>query len=148
LQKTVEQLRFARPVEHQPESEVERACVLALRFETFGDLPAARERWSKIRDQHLKPLDVRAWGILAADRVQKLRSSAAGGVENEGLFRRDLLNRSLAQMNAVTIQSEPRAKHKAAAVCRDMIELYGRDSDPEIREFAEQAELKLRAIGF
>jgi hypothetical protein len=147
LSEILAEQRAGRDRERKAESEAEHLSLVALRFDQFGDLPAARDEWAKIREQFLKPLDVRPWGILAAYRANQLKTLAVGGVEKERAFRLDLLNRRLTSFDQVTMNSDPTEKRKAAAVYRDLIDLYGRNPDPEINRVARQAETKLRNLG-
>jgi len=147
LSEILAEQRAGRDRDRKAESEAEHLSLLALRFDQFGDLPAARDEWAKIREQFLKPLDVRPWGILAAYRANQLKTLAVGGVEKERSFRLDLLNRRLASFDQVTMNSDPTEKRKAAAIYRDLIDLYGRNPDPEINQVAHHAEQKLRNLG-
>jgi hypothetical protein len=122
-------------------------ALTALRYQEFGDLPAARDRWAKIRDQYLKPIDVRPWGILAAQRAAQLKTVAVSGQDKEHNFRLELLARKWTQANAATMNSDPTEKRQAAGTCRDLIELYGKDPDPQIAAYGERAQQKLREIG-
>jgi hypothetical protein len=139
--------RAGRDRDRKAESEAEHLSLVALRYDQFGDLPAARDEWTKIREQFLKPLDVRPWGILAAYRANQLKTLAVGGPDKERAFRLELLKRRLASLDQVTMNSDPTEKRKAAAVYRDVIDLYARNPDPEITAITRTAEQKLRDLG-
>jgi hypothetical protein len=139
--------RMGRDRDRKPESEAEHLSIEAIRYDSFGDTPEARDRWAKIRDQFLKPLDVRLWGIMAAQRASQLKSRAVNGAEKERAFRLQLLAQRWTQVDPVTPHSDPAERRNAAAVCRDMIDLYGHDPDPEIADYARKAERKLRDLG-
>jgi hypothetical protein len=140
---TINEQRLGRPVERKPGSEAERGCYTALRFEQFGDGPAALARWTTVRDQFLKPPSVRPWGVMAADRVRRLKATDAGNVESERAFRLRLLQTKMATVDAINANSDAGEKQRAAAICRDIIELYSRDPDPQVAAFAPRAERKL-----
>jgi tRNA A-37 threonylcarbamoyl transferase component Bud32 len=145
LKQMIEQQRRAGD-ERKPESEPEHQSLVALHFELFGDLPAARDRWIKIREQYLKPLDVRLWGILAADRFRVVKAQAVSGAEKEREFRLELLRARTSLFGRFSMNSDPTDKRQGRALCRDIIDLYGRDPDAEIANFATQAEEKLREL--
>jgi serine/threonine-protein kinase len=147
LRAVLDEQRLGRRLDFKPESEPERLALTALRYQEFGDLPAARDRWAKIRDQYLKPIDVRPWGILAAQRAAQLKTAAVSGQDKEHNFRLELLARKWTQANAATMNSDPTEKRQAAGTCRDLIELYGKDPDPQIAAYGERAQQKLREIG-
>jgi serine/threonine-protein kinase len=145
LKETIEQQRRSGE-ERDPESEPEHQSLVALHFELFGDLPAARDRWEKIREQYLKPLDVRLWGILAADRFRAVNAQAVSGAEKEREFRLELLRTKISTFGRYSMNSDPTDKRQGRALCRDIIDLYGRDQDAEIAKFAHQAKEKLREL--
>lgn len=146
LSEMIQLQRDGRNRDRKPESEAEHMSLIALHFEKFGDLPAARDRWSKIREQFLKPLDVRPWGILAAERFRAVKSQAVTGVEKEREFRVQLLRTRTEQIGRFSMNSDPTDKRQGRAMCRDIIDLYGRDSDSEIAQFVHRAEEKLRDL--
>jgi hypothetical protein len=147
LKAIIDEQRLGRERDYKPGSEPERLALTALRYQEFGDLPTARDRWVKIRDQYLKPTDVRPWGILSARRAAQLKTVAVTGQDKEHAFRLDLLDRRWAQANAANMNSDPTEKRQAAGICRDLIELYGKDPDPAIAAYGERAQQKLRDIG-
>jgi eukaryotic-like serine/threonine-protein kinase len=147
LSAILEEQRAGRDRDHKFDSEAEHAALVALRYDQFGDLPSARDQWARIAEQHLKPIDARPWGIMAAHRAGQLKTLAVSGVEKEKEFRLDLLKRRMAPLDRITMNSDPTEKRQAAAVCRDVIDLYARDPDAAVAAFARQAEQKHRDLG-
>jgi tRNA A-37 threonylcarbamoyl transferase component Bud32 len=116
----------------------EEACFTALRFERFGDLAAARDRWESARDKYLKILDDRRWGVLAAVHAAALKETATAQEKEKG-FRFDLLKRKLADADAVPSTADPADRHRALATCRDIVALYEHDHDPQVNAVARKA---------
>ncbi len=131
-------------------SRVERACVEALRLELFGDLPAARDRWQQITDEGdtLKDPVERPWGVLAAAHVRDLKVHAVSGKDKEKDFRVKLIADRLAVADAVPAKADPTDRQRAVAIYRDLRDLYGRDPDPQVRAFADEARRQLRERGW
>jgi hypothetical protein len=127
---------------------VGRACLDAFRLEQFGDLPAARDRWTAIRDENLKSLEDRGWAVLAAKRSRKMKELAVSGKEAEREFRRKLLTDKLAAAQAIPPTTDPDGKKQCVSICRDMIALYGRDPDPAVSAFGRKASQLLRDRGW
>jgi serine/threonine-protein kinase len=118
---------------------VEQLCVDALRFEQFGDLPAARDHWEAIRDKHLKTLDDRGWAILAAVHARALKSVAISGAEKEREFRDKLLADRIAEADAVPHTADPKDRSRALSICRDVVALYDSDADLRMKAFVRKA---------
>jgi tRNA A-37 threonylcarbamoyl transferase component Bud32 len=127
---------------------VGRACLDAYRLQSFGDLPAARDRWTAIRDENLKSLEDRGWAILAAVKARETKELAVSGKDAEREFRRKLLTDRLAAAEAVPQMTDPEGKKRAVSICRDVIGLYGRDPDPAVNAFARKASQLLRDRGW
>jgi serine/threonine-protein kinase len=117
----------------------EQSCVEALRFEQFGDLPAARDHWEAIRDKYHKTLDERGWAILAAVHARELKPIAVNGPEKEREFREKLLANRLAEADAVPHTADPKDRGRALSICRDVAVLYDGDQDPRIKAFVRKA---------
>ncbi len=118
---------------------VEQLCVDAMRFEQFGDLPEARRMWEAIRDQHLKTLDDRGWAILAAVHAKVLKGVAITGAEKEREFRALLLADRLAEAEAIPRSADPKDRRRALSICRDLVALYGKDTELGGKAVAEKA---------
>jgi len=65
----------------------EQSCVDALRFEQFGDLPAARDHWEAIRDKYLKYSMSAAGRFLRPSTPGKLKPSPSTARRKEREFR-------------------------------------------------------------
>jgi tRNA A-37 threonylcarbamoyl transferase component Bud32 len=117
----------------------EQSCVEALRFEQFGDLPAARDHWEAIRDKYHKMLDERGWAILAAVHVRELKPIAVNGPEKEREFREKLLANRLAEADAVPHSADPKDRGRALTICRDVVALYESDPEPRVKAYLRKA---------
>jgi hypothetical protein len=126
--------------------DTERACLQALRFETFGDLPAARDRWEEVRKKYEKDLDERGWMLLAAEKARELTAQAVAGKDKEKEFRLQLLQKQMAAADAVSPDADPNTMRKAVSICRDIIALYAKDWGPEVTAYARLATERLRAL--
>jgi serine/threonine-protein kinase len=149
LQRALDQAHALQPPEHKPEfGPVERECFEALRFERFGDLPAARDRWEKVRDDNLKELDARPWVLLAAAHARGLKARAESGKEKEKEFRVKLLTDKLAEATRLARSNpDPHDLRTVLSICRDIIALYEKSPDPDVSSFAPKAEQVRRALG-
>jgi hypothetical protein len=143
----LDRLHALRPPERAEEmDDAERACLQALRFETFGDLPAARDRWEEIRKKYEKDLDERGWMLLAAEKARELTAQAVAGKDKEKEFRLQLLQKQMAAADAVSPDADPNTMRKAVSICRDIIALYAKDWGPEVTAYARLATERLRAL--
>lgn len=142
----INDLRQGRTPARPATSEAEQQYQEALRFDDFGDKPAARERWERVRDDCLtKSLDDRPWGVYAAIRLRPFRGSGMSGADTDRTFRRDLIRQRLAAAGAVMPGADPTARKQSAGIYRDIVDLYGADADPKIAAAVRVAEQKLRA---
>jgi serine/threonine-protein kinase len=122
-------------------SSVERQCVQALRYESFGDLPGARDAWDRLKSEDvLKDASVRQWGVLAAYRAAKLKDSVVGGRTSIKDFRLKLLRDKLAEAMAIPSTADPNDRRKAWSICRDIVALYEKDADPQVNELVRKAD--------
>jgi eukaryotic-like serine/threonine-protein kinase len=118
----------------------ERQSVQALRFQLFGDRPAARDAWDKVaQDEVLRDPAVRIWGILAANRARELKAVEVSGRPQEKEARLKLVQDRLAEAERVPSMADPDDRRRAVRICRDIIALYGKDPDPQVSEFARKA---------
>lgn len=128
-------------------SEIEIQYEEALRLADFGDEPAARDRWERIRDDHLsKSLDDRPWAIYAAVRVRQMKATAVTGADKERDFRRELIRKKLAEIDSVGPGADPTTQRHAVAICRDIIDMYGKSADPQIAAAVHAAGEKLKKL--
>jgi hypothetical protein len=127
-------------------NDAEREALEALRAQTFGDWPAARDRWEKVAAQYAKDLDARPWAVLAAANARKMKAVAATGKDMEKAFRAQLLKAKVAEAAAVQPEADPNQRRQAVAIYRDVVALYGSDADPQVSAVARQAAERLRAL--
>jgi hypothetical protein len=113
---------------HEPkyDNEAEERVARAIRAEMFGDPGLALEYWRTLKATYDKDLAQRTWLLLAAQKVRALTVQAPRGSEGKKV-RRELLQQKLDQA-----AKEDRIG-EAKAVCRDIIFLYDKSDDDEVR---------------
>jgi serine/threonine-protein kinase len=126
----------------------EQACADALRFEQFGDLSRARDRWNDIREKYVKTPEDRGWAVLAAVHDRKLKSEAVSGAEKERDFRRTLVAGRFAEAEAVPANADRSDRWRAVSICREIIALYAKDADTELGAFAGKARELVKKRGW
>jgi serine/threonine-protein kinase len=137
------------PTEPLPELDrLERLSLEALRFERFEDAAAAREHWDDIAKHHLPELESRPWAVLAAKNARRLAGEALADAKAEKEARLQLLRKRLDQAQAVTAQAGPGDTTTAVVICRDIIDLYGKDPDSKVSAFAEEARRLMKTRGW
>lgn len=135
-----------------PKSDVERRAAEALRYERFGDIPAAFSRWTKIKEDYLKDFEQRRYVILAAERIYTLRPRTISGDDKIQNFRKELIQKRLGEIDEsikdLARQSRPSPSmiREAVGRCQDIIELYGKDPDPDLVPMVQAANSKLKEI--
>jgi serine/threonine-protein kinase len=149
LKEVLDQEHALVPPERRPQlSPVEQGCFEALRYQSFGDLPAAFARWDRVRDNYLKDLDARPWAVLAAGHVRQLQPAAGTGGAGEKDERLKLLQAQLERAKAIPANSDATDRRTAVSICRDLIALYGEYPDPKVSAFAQQASQFLKSRGW
>ncbi|HEY1378370.1 MAG TPA: hypothetical protein VGF55_16345, partial [Gemmataceae bacterium] len=125
-----------------------RMCLEASRFEAFGDLTAARDRWGRVVDDHGKDKDLanRGWVILAADHARRLRAMISTPKDKEKEERLGLLQRKFDEAATVPIGASPSDLHRAVSIYRDLRDLYANDPDPAVSAFAHRARRRLQEL--
>ncbi len=138
-----------KPPERKPELDtVERACFEAYRYQQFGDLPAARDHWERVKEESIKDLDARPWAVLAAARARELKAATTSGTkEKEQEDRLKLLEEKFAQAQALPANADPNDTRRAVSICRDIVALYSRDAAAPVKEYARKAREQLRQWG-
>lgn len=124
-----------RGVEFQPENEAERKAVLAKRYEMFGDLPLANVHWEKVRDLYRDDADQRLWFLLAAQKVFDGKNKPGLGDAEAAQKRLDLIQKVLDQSQKLA-DIKP---DKVRGLLREILTLYGDNTDPEVIELVKQA---------
>jgi serine/threonine-protein kinase len=136
LQGKIDEAR-ASGQEFEPENQKEGQAVLALRFETFGDISKALDLWKRLRDVSKPDSDQRRWFLLAVKKVNVLTPKAT---LEENLTGLKLVRKRLGE--AVGLQKEK--PMEAAAICRDIVFLYGKN--PELDDLVQQAQKMLERL--
>jgi serine/threonine-protein kinase len=147
LRASIDDLRNGRKTSFEPKNQLERDYLTALYLDAFGDVPAARDRWERIRDDALqRSLDDRPWGVYAAIRARQARAVAPPDGRKELEARLEMLRQAMSFIESVRPDGDPSKRREAAALCRDIIALYARDPNPDVAEFATKAEARLKAL--
>jgi hypothetical protein len=120
----------------------ESISVFATRAEMFGDYTLALERWKILRSSSGSETNARVLRMLAARKVPELDQKVPRGA--------DLAERRRAQIKeqldtAASLKREKPAE--AQAICRDIMFLYGRAGDPEMRPLVDRAQTLLAELG-
>jgi tRNA A-37 threonylcarbamoyl transferase component Bud32 len=150
------QLQAALDREHslgQPDRKDEliglaRPALEAFRFEQFGDLTTARDRWERIRTENLKetnPAD-RGWVVLAAYHAAQMRGLISIPREKEKEERLKLLQNCFDKASAIPATADPSDLKQAVSIYRDLRDLYGNDPDPTVNAFAQKARQRLAEL--
>ena len=106
----------------------------AMRLEAFGDSTAARDRWERVREEHVRDKDLaqRIWVVLAADHSRWLRATITVPKDKEKGERLVLLQKRLDEADAVPPMADPNDLKHALSIYRDLRDLYGSDPDPAV----------------
>jgi hypothetical protein len=119
--------------------------LVALRYETFGDLPEARDRYDSFLKEHKKDLDQRFWYVFAAWRHRMVSAVAiSGGPEKVRDFRKDLLAKKQTELQNILSGGGSYERLLAEKIARDVADLY--KNDPAFKVFAEEAAKKLAEL--
>jgi serine/threonine-protein kinase len=102
-------------------SELERLPVRAIHFQVFGDLGSARTAWARVKDTAQSDLDRRAWFLIAARRLNELKTSE----KEEKVKPEEVVQKQLERVPE--LRKDARTLLQARKLCRDVILLYGRD---------------------
>jgi len=142
LRENIEKIRIGEtlPIGDDP---AELRMQTALRYETFGDLPRARELYESFIKDHQKELEPRAWVVFAAWRHRNVSANAVTGGDKVREFRRDLLKRKLADIMSVPASADPSDKRPKEKIARDIVDLYSNDPVKEFADIAKEAKVKL-----
>jgi serine/threonine-protein kinase len=147
LRDKIDQIRIGKTPEGQTDDLGEGRIRVALRYETFGDLPEARDRYESFLKDHKKDLDQRFWYVFAAWRHRTVSALAiVGGPERVRQFREDLLRKKLTEVQSVLPSADDYLRHQAVMIARDLADLYKNDPVPEFKKIARDAENKLREL--
>ncbi|MBX7102868.1 MAG: serine/threonine protein kinase [Gemmataceae bacterium] len=123
----------------KPANDAERRAYTAVRYEVFGDAPAAHEAWAKTKSTFEKDLSNRNYVVMAAGKMRMLVGRIPEGADAIRNMRRDLLATRLSELNALAKQPTPFNVRQARALARDFSDLYGSDVDMELAPMVKQA---------
>src|SRR5262245_21996427 len=147
LRKRIDQIRIGNQPKRTGKEQAELQIEEAMRFETFGDLPAARDRYDDVTKDYQKDLFQRFWVVFAAWRLRTVNALAiSGGPERVRKFREDLLTKKLTEVQSVSPSSDSYERHQAEKIAPDLADLYKNDPVPEFKKIARDAENKLREL--
>lgn len=117
LNQVVEPARV-RGEEVKIDREPEKRAALALHFELFGDYATALNRWRNIKESTQTNSDQRPWFLLAARKTKEMQ-------EKDKKPAKELIQQQLESASMLG----PEKTREAVLICRDVITLYGKDSD-------------------
>jgi hypothetical protein len=120
LKNRVEQARRGEK-EFGPINQREARAGRALRFESFGDFVRAKEEWSGLKSIEGEP-GQRWWFLLAASKVAELTPKVESDSQLKGV---NLLRQKLKEAASL----KDKDPNQAAVICRDVVFLYGNDSE-------------------
>lgn len=138
--------------DHKLASDAELQAFEALRFEKFGDLPAAVSQWSKLKDKQIKEFDQRIYVLLAASKIRTLQPQAVSETDKIRAFRKELIQQRLDEVDqrlkemAKQSSPSPALIREATNRCQDIVDLYSKDPDPELAPLVKSASDKLKEI--
>jgi serine/threonine-protein kinase len=146
LRDNIDQLRIGRTPDRKSDDPAGLKMEEALRYESFGDLPAARERYESFIKDHAKDIGQRGWVVYASWRLRAVSANAVSGNDKVKEFRRDLLTRALALVQSVPASADPSEKRPKEKIARDLVDLYSGDPVNEFADIAKQAKKKLAEL--
>jgi hypothetical protein len=129
-----------------PAGEAERRAWTAVRFETIGDIAAAMEEFGKLGKDFEKDASARGYVILAAAKRRTLRDQLPGTAEAAAQNRRAVLQARLDELERLIRDPTPFHVRKARCLARDVADLYGSVSDPEVQRLVRQVASRAAAL--
>lgn len=143
LRTKVDQARQAGR-ELQPEGRPDQLAVRAVRAELFGDLFLARDFWKELRQEYEKNLDQRPLVLLAAARDRDLSAqiTRAGDVQPLDV-RKKLIGDEFEKAAKHLATNAPNDLARARMLCREIVALYDKESDPAIQDVVQNKAKKL-----
>jgi serine/threonine-protein kinase len=116
---------------------MEKDVFTALRYEQFGDLPAANSRFGDVKDKAAKEPDQRLWQMLAARKCKELKPRLPQKYDPNDL--KNLVQNALAACRDFLDKND---RPSARAVAQDIVALYGDDSSLKDQVTAARGILK------
>ncbi|MFL5328475.1 MAG: serine/threonine protein kinase [Gemmataceae bacterium] len=139
------QLLWTKP-DLKPTSDAQRRAAEALHFELFGDLPAAQNRWEKLREETLKDPDARKYSVLAASHARTLTETAPKGEQAIKDFRLKLVRQRMQDVDSLVSENVPASLRKAHDLCQEIAQLYDNDPNPSVAEVGKKAAERVKDI--
>jgi hypothetical protein len=130
----------------KPTSDAQRRAAEALHFELFGDLPAAQNRWEKLREDTLKDADARRYCVLAAAHARTLAETAVKGEQEIKDFRLKLVQQRMQEVDGLVAENVPASLRKAHDLCQEISQLYDNDPNPSVAEVGKKATERVKDI--
>ncbi len=148
LRKQLEDDRAFEVERSYGESDPEGLAVQGLRLEAFGDKAKARTKWDQLLSQTEKDADERVWYLVAA---QQAAQSVLPKEGDPKAGRLKLLETRIGQLesNWKTVQADPEARLARRDIrnaCRDVIDLYGDETDDAIKAVVARAKTLLESV--
>jgi hypothetical protein len=130
----VERVNQAREQREEPKvgSPTEQQAILSTRYEQFGDASAALKAWEDLKNSLPEGDD--HWRLLAAHEIHDLTEKVPSAADAKPT-RLKLLAQHLAKAQSTTSYNAV----ESFAECRDIIDLYGHESDPDVKKQVETA---------
>jgi serine/threonine-protein kinase len=132
----------------EPNSVAEGLAYYALRYQDFGDLAMARDRWQELKQKTAKDSEQRGWLTLAERKTEDLKGQAPDtntpkAKEAEKVARLDLVNRRLDE--AVKLAANNKAD-EARALAAEIVELYDKNSElaTQVQQARKVREMKVK----
>ena len=116
-----------------PENDVERLASQAVRYEDFGDLAAARDRWQALAEKYAGTPNQYTWVLLARKKAKNLAARLPSDAK-EAEIRRALVEKKLEEVINLKVKKQTR---EARLLCQDIIDLYF--DDPGLKDLVQQA---------
>jgi len=139
----------AQTDESFPTQPPDSIALKAMRYEKFGDPPAARIEWDELSKSVASDPDKLRWQLLAVERRQANTNSKISP-EEALKNRRNLASKKAAAISAdwdsVKSNAQKLVEHRSVRnECRTVIDLYKGEVDPELAAAVKSAERILAA---
>ncbi len=108
-------------------------------LEALEDYAAARERWTRLKDQFHKDLDARNFCVMASVKLGELKDKGPTNDEAIREARRRILEASAKTWEDLIKKNTPESRRLAGQLASDVAHLYGDSTDDVIKKIAEEA---------
>jgi serine/threonine-protein kinase len=121
--------------------DAERIASRALRYELFGDLPSARERWQTLARKYGEDSEQRIWHLWAAQKVHEINTKVPRDTEEkETESRKSLVEKKLEEAIGQFAKNQ---KREGELLCKEIHSLY--HADPALADLVKEARRLLMA---